>query len=68
MGAGMSPQEVRTGFEGTQPENYGFGADYTSEAVSSQFDYYGAASRYVLILVRTKWSFCPALSNYIHTY
>ena len=30
-----------------------FCADSTNETVSSQSDYYGAASRYVLILVRT---------------
>jgi hypothetical protein len=32
-------------------------ADCAMEAVSSKHDYYGAASRYVLILVRTNGAF-----------
>ena len=57
MGAGLSPQEVRIGHEGTQPTAAVFRADCTNEAVSSQSDYYGAASRSVLILVRTNGDF-----------
>ena len=53
VGAGLSPHEVRIGHDGTQPKNCDFFVDYTGEAVSSQSDYYMAASRLVPILVRT---------------
>jgi len=56
VGAGLSPHEVRTGYEGTQQTAI-FCADYTSEAVSSQSVYFGAASLFVLIFVRTYGAF-----------
>jgi hypothetical protein len=57
LGVGLSLQNVRNGFEGTQPENCGFLCCCINEVVRNQTNYYGAASRYVLILVRTNGAF-----------
>ena len=57
MGAGLSPMMYVLGTRVRSHRTAVLCAGCTGEAVSSQSDYYGAASRYVLILVRIDRAF-----------
>ena len=57
LGTGLSPGRYVLGTRVRIQRNTVLCANYTSEAVNSQSNYYGASSRFVLILARTYGAF-----------